>query len=156
LYFLLVLGRIDPDAACRFCVQISQFSAKLDDGTYVDVPRKYVEWTVDCQYCNLEMIEKELAERVKWGSCQRLKICEFDISSGGERELVDDNVLSCAFFERRTEQKLFLYVDVEDRPLELGSKSCVSDVVMSSNAMTDVGSGQAISSNEPPVIDAID
>jgi hypothetical protein len=69
---------------------------------------------------------------------------------------VDDNVLSCAFFERRTEQKLFLYVDVEDRPLELGSKSCVSDVVMSSNAMTDVGSGQAISSNEPPVIDAID
>jgi hypothetical protein len=144
-----VLVRIDPVAAFRFCVQISQFTSKLDDGTCVVVPRKYVEWTVDCQYCSLEMIENELAERVKWGSCQRLKICEFDMSSGRERELVDDNALTCAFSERKTEQKLFLYVDVEDRPLELVSKSCVSEVVMSSNAVTDVIN----SSSEPHVID---
>jgi hypothetical protein len=87
----LVLGRIDPDAACRLCVQISQFSAKLDDGTCVAVPRKYVEWTVDCRYYNLEMIEKELAERVKWGCCQQLKICEFDMSSGGEVSHITKN-----------------------------------------------------------------
>jgi hypothetical protein len=97
LYFLLVLVRIDPDATFKLCVQISQFSAKLDDGNCVLVPRKYVEWTVDCRYCNLEIIVKELAERVKWDSSQRPKICEFDMSSGGERELVDDNALSCAF-----------------------------------------------------------
>jgi hypothetical protein len=69
MYFLLVLIRIDPDATCRLCIQISQFTAKLDDGICVVVPRKYVEWIVDCQCCNLEMIEKELSERVKWGSC---------------------------------------------------------------------------------------
>jgi hypothetical protein len=63
-----------------------------------------------------------LAERDKWGSSQRLKICEFDMSSGAERELVNDNALSCALSERKTEHKLFLYVDVEDKPLKLGSK----------------------------------
>jgi hypothetical protein len=99
------------------------------------------------------MMEKELAERVKWGSCQRLKIYEFDMSSGGERELADDNALACAFSERKTDQKLVLYVDVEDRHLELCSKSCVSEVVMSNNAVTYVGSGQFNSSNEPPEID---
>jgi hypothetical protein len=44
------------------------------------------------------------------------------MSSGGERELVDDNGLACAFSERKTDHKLVLYVDVEDRPLELCSK----------------------------------
>jgi hypothetical protein len=99
------------------------------------------------------MIEKELAERVKWGSCQQLKICEFDMSIGGERELVDNNALTVAFSERKTEQKLVLYVDVEDKPLEVCSKSCVSEVVMSSNAVVDVGTGQVNSSNEAPEID---
>jgi hypothetical protein len=44
------------------------------------------------------------------------------MSSGAERELVNDNALSCALSERKTEHKLFLYVDVEDKPLKLGSK----------------------------------
>lgn len=101
------------------CVQVSQFSAKLEDGECVVVPRKYFEWTVDCRYCNLQMLEKELAERVKWGSCQRLRISEFDMGIGGERVLVDDNALACAFSERKADHKLFLFVDVEG-PQTLG------------------------------------
>ena len=70
LIFLLVHGRIDMEAAFRLCVQISQFTTKLNDGCSIDVPQKYDEWTVDCQCYTLDMLEMDLAARINWGSGQ--------------------------------------------------------------------------------------
>lgn len=39
-FVLLVHDRVNPEALFRLCVQLSQFTVKLDDGFYVDVPRK--------------------------------------------------------------------------------------------------------------------
>jgi hypothetical protein len=35
----------------------------------------------------MEKLEKDLAARVNWGSCQHPVISEFDMSSAGERKL---------------------------------------------------------------------
>jgi hypothetical protein len=68
-------------------VEISQFSAKLDDGSSVEVQRKCFEWVVDYHCYTMEKLEKDLAARVNWGSCQHPVISEFDMSSAGERKL---------------------------------------------------------------------
>jgi hypothetical protein len=87
--FLLVPGRVDSDVdgEFRLCVQFSPFTAKLDDGCSVDVPRKCDEWVVDCRFYNLEMLLGDLEARVKWGSGQQPVIHEFDRSGGGEKKL---------------------------------------------------------------------
>ena len=79
-YFLLVPGRIDPDSVGEFrlCVQFSPFTAKLNDGYSVDVPRKCDEWVVDCRYYTLEMLRSDMKARVNWGSGQQPVINEFD------------------------------------------------------------------------------
>jgi len=56
----LVFGRIDPDGAFRLCVQISQFTAKIDDGTTVDMQRKYDEWIVDYRSYTMQNLQKDL------------------------------------------------------------------------------------------------
>jgi len=146
LFFFVALVRIDPDVAFRLCVRTSQFSAKLDDGSSVDVPRKCVEWVVDYSSFTLEMLELELSKWITWGKCQELKIYEFDPSSGDERELMDDKTLSLAFSEKHTSRRMVLFVDVVDKPSDLLGNSGVTEVVMSSVA--DIGSAQAHSSME--------
>jgi len=128
-YFLLVSGRIDsdPDGEFRLCVQFSPFTAKLDDGRSVDVLRKCDEWVVDCQFYNLEMLLGDLEARVKWGSGQQPVIHEFDMSGSGEKKLVDDKDLSLAFAEKMHDKKLFLFVDVVDKPAEIFSNSAVTE-----------------------------
>ena len=74
---------------------------------------------VDYRYYNLQNLEKDLTIRAKWGSNQHLVISEFDMSKGGERKIVDDKDLSVAFSERLIDKKMFLYVDVEEKPVEL-------------------------------------
>ena len=66
-----VHGRIDPDAAFRLSIQISQFLAKMEDGSSVDVPRKCYEWIVDYRCYTMLSLEKDLAERV--GFCSNYK-----------------------------------------------------------------------------------
>jgi len=128
-YFLLVSGRIDPDpdGEFRLCVQFSLFTAKLDDGRSVDVLRKCDEWVVDCRFYNLEMLLGDLEARVKWGSGQQPVIHEFDMSGSGEKKLVDDKDLSLAFAEKMHDKKLFLFVDVVDKPAEIFSNSAVTE-----------------------------
>jgi hypothetical protein len=88
---------VDPDAAFRLCVQVSQFKAILDDGSSFDVPRKYDEWVVDSRCYTLGDLEKDIAARVNWGSRQQIAISEYDMGSGGERRLVDDKTFSVCF-----------------------------------------------------------
>ena len=104
--FFSVHGRIDPDATFRLSVQISQFLAKMDDGSSVDVPRKCYEWIVDYRCYTMLSLEKDLAERVTWGSSQHPVISEFDMCTGGEINLGDDAALSLAFFDRIAEKKV--------------------------------------------------
>lgn len=113
------------------CVQFSQFTAKFNDGCSVDVPRKYDEWVVDYRCYTLEMLERDLAGKVNWGSGQQPVISEFDMSGGGERKLVNDTDLSVAFSERKDEKKLFLFVDVEEKPTEVLSTSAVTEAAVS-------------------------
>jgi hypothetical protein len=127
-----VHGMIDLDVAFRLFVQISQLSAKLDDGSSVEVQRKCFEWVVDYHCYTMEKLEKDLAARVNWGSCQHPVISEFDMSNAGERKLVDDASLSLVFFERLSEKKLFLFVDVEDKPREVIANLAITEVVLSS------------------------
>ena len=136
MFFFSVHGRIDPDAAFRLSVQISQFLAKMDDGSSVDVLRKCYEWVVDYRYYTMLSLEKDLAARVTWGSSQHPVISEFDMCTGGERNLGDDAALSLAFFQRISEKKLMLFVDVEDKSgqiqstvIEGGMSNVVSDNV---------------------------
>ena len=136
MFFFSVHGRIDPDAAFRLSVQISQFLAKMDDGSSVDVPRKCYEWVVDYRYYTMLSLEKDLAARVIWGSSQHPVISEFDMCTGGERNLGDDAALSLAFFQRISEKKLMVFVDIEDKSgqiqstvIEGGMSNVVSDNV---------------------------
>jgi hypothetical protein len=80
----------------------------------------------------MEKLEKGLAARVNWGSCQHPVISKFDMSSAGERKLVDDASLSLVLSERLSEKKLFLFVDVEDKPREVIANSAVTEMVLSS------------------------
>jgi hypothetical protein len=65
------------------------------------------------------MLENDLKARLNWGSGQQHVIHEFDMSGGGERKLLNDTELSLAFSERMGDKKLFLFVDVEDKPTEV-------------------------------------
>lgn len=94
------------------------------------VPRKYDKWVVDYRCCSLETLENDLAARVKWGSCQHPVVWGYDKITGEERQLVDSNALSLAFSEWWSERRLFLSVDVEDKP-GLVSNSSVTELVMS-------------------------
>ena len=78
---------MNAEAAFRLCVHFSEFTAKLDDGCCVDVPQNYDEWTVDCRCYTLDMLEKDLAARIKWGSAQQLVVSEF-VMSGVDRKSV--------------------------------------------------------------------
>jgi hypothetical protein len=64
------------------------------------------------------MLQSDLKARVNWGSGQQPVINEFDMSGGGERKLQDNTDLSLAFAEKMDDKKLFLFVDVEDKPAE--------------------------------------
>jgi hypothetical protein len=148
---------VDPDAAFRLCVQVSEFKAILDDGSSVVVPRKYAEWVVDSRCYTLGHLENDIAARVKWGSRQQIVISEFDMGSGVERRLVDDNVVSVCFSDRQQDKKMFLYVDVEEKPADLLMQSGVTEV-MSSNMVSDniEASATIVSTNEPVVTHVID
>lgn len=110
---------MNAEAAFRLCVHFSEFTAKLDDGCCVDVPQNYDEWTVDCRCYTLDMLEKDLAARIKWGSAQQLVVSEFVMSGVGERKLQNDTDLSLAFIERKNERKMLLVVSVVDKPIEI-------------------------------------
>jgi hypothetical protein len=88
-------------------VKISQFTLILDDGSCVDVPRKFDGWVVDGRTYSLKDLENDIAARVKWGSSQQTVIYEFDPNSGREKILQDDKALSLAFSERKNKKKLF-------------------------------------------------
>jgi len=151
------LGRVDPDGAFKLCVQVSPFTAKLDNANSVDVQRKYDEWVVDYRYYNLQNLEKDLTIRAKWGSNQHPVISEFDMSKGGERKIVDDKDLSVAFSERLIDKKMFLYVDVKEKPVELVATSVVSEATETlSNVVNDNNSALVQSSFEPAVEHGID
>ena len=123
LFFVGTHGRVDPDDAFRLCILFSQLTAKFNDGRSVDVPRKCDEWVVDCRSYNLEMLENDLKARLNWGSGQQPVIHEFDMSGGGERKLLNDTELSLAFAERMGDKKMFLFVDIEDKPREVFGSS---------------------------------
>ena len=100
-------------------------------------------------------LEKDLAARVTWGSSQHLVISEFDMCTGGERNLGDDAALSLAFFQRISEKKLMVFVDIEDKSGQILCKSTVTEVVMS-NVMYDNVDTQVDSTNPPDVGNVID
>ncbi|WVZ87975.1 hypothetical protein U9M48_034546 [Paspalum notatum var. saurae] len=141
---------IDLDAVFSLTVQISQFTAKLDDGTLVDVPRKCDKWDVDYRCYTLDQLKKDLAARVNWGSCQRPVFSEFDMSSFEERKIVDEASLALAFSDRMAEKKLLLFVNMEDKNMELMSISAVSVVTEGamSNIVAENGSAQVDASNQ--------
>jgi hypothetical protein len=64
------MGMIDLDAAFTLCVQFSQFTTKLDDGSYVGVPCKYSGWGVDCRLYKMSDLQNNLTAMVNWGSFQ--------------------------------------------------------------------------------------
>ena len=49
------------------------------------------------------------------------------MSGSGEKKLVDDKDLSLAFAEKMHDKKLFLFVDVVDKPAEIFSNSAVTE-----------------------------
>ena len=155
MFFFSVHGRIDPDAVFRLSVQISQFLAKMDDGSSVDVPRKCYEWVVDYRYYTMLSLEKDLAVGVTWGSSQHPVISEFDMYTSGERNLGDDASLSLAFFQIISEKKLMVFVDIEDKSGQILCKSTVTEGVMS-NVMYDNVDTQVDSTNPPDVGNVID
>ncbi|CAD6333900.1 unnamed protein product [Miscanthus lutarioriparius] len=137
--------------------QVSPFTTKLDNANSIDVQRKYDEWVVDYRYYNLQNLEKDLAIRAKWGSNQHPVISEFDMSKGGERKIVDVKDLSVAFSERLIDKKMFLYVDVEEKPVKLVATSVVSEATeILSNVVNDNNSAPVQSSFEPAAEHGID
>ena len=77
------------------------------------------------------MLQKDLEARVNWGSDQQPIIHEFDMSGGGETKLVDDAKLAFAFSERMDDKKLFLFVDIVDKPVDVISNSAIAEATMS-------------------------
>ncbi|CAD6264528.1 unnamed protein product [Miscanthus lutarioriparius] len=73
------------------------------------------------------MLKNDLKARVNWGSSQQPVVHEFDMS-GGERKLLNDTDLFRAFSERMGDSKLFLFVDVEDKPTEVVTEVAASNV----------------------------
>jgi hypothetical protein len=119
---------IDPDAEFRVCVQFSQYIAKLDDGSFVHVPRKYEEWVVDYRECTLERLVKDFAAKINWGRCQQVVVCGYDTGTGEETKFTDNMDLVHAFFVRKSERRLVLFVDVVDKPVQLVTSSSVSEI----------------------------
>ena len=100
-------------------------------------------------------LEKDLAVGVTWGSSQHPVISEFDMYTSGERNLGDDASLSLAFFQRISEKKLMVFVDIEDKSGQILCKSTVTEGVMS-NVMYDNVDTQVDSTNPPDVGNVID
>ncbi len=90
--------------------------------------RKWLEWVVDYHQCTLESLEKDLAVRVKWGSSQHAVISGYDMSTGEETPFKDNMDVAHALFVRKSDRKLILFVDVEDKPIQLMTNSVVSEV----------------------------
>ncbi|WVZ92106.1 hypothetical protein U9M48_038195 [Paspalum notatum var. saurae] len=147
----------DPVAAFRLCVQFSQFTAKFDDSSFVDMPRKYAEWAVDSRCYKMDSLQKDLATKIKLGSCQQPIVWVYDMDMGGETSLVNDSDLSLALFERQVEKRLHLFVDVQDNFGQSTSLSgsAVTEVV-TSNAMSAFGTGQVDGNNQTFVAHVID
>jgi hypothetical protein len=125
---VFIYDRIDPDAEFRVCVQFSQYIAKLDDGSFVHVPRKYEEWVVDYRECTLERLVKDFAAKINWGRCQQVVVCGYDTGTGEETKFTDNMDLVHAFFVRKSERRLVLFVDVVDKPVQLVTSSSVSEI----------------------------
>ncbi|CAD6264776.1 unnamed protein product [Miscanthus lutarioriparius] len=102
-----------------------------------------------------EMLQKDLEARVNWGSDQQPIIHEFDMSSGGERKLVDDVELAFAFSERMDDKKLFLFVDIVDKPADLISNSTIIEAAVN-NVGHDNVARQGDCNNEALVSPLID
>jgi hypothetical protein len=100
------------------------------------------------------MLENDLKVRLNWGSGQQPVIHEFNLSGGGERKLLNDTELSLAFSERMCDKKLFLFVDVEDKPTEVFCSSVTEEAT--SNVEHDNVTGPIDSSKEAFVSHAID
>ena len=128
----------------------------MDDGSSVEVPRKCYEWIVDYRCYTMLSLEKDLAERVTWGSSQHPVISEFDMCTSGERNLGDDAALSLAFFERIAEKKLMLFVDVEDKSGQILCKSTVITEGAMSNVVSDNVGTQVYSTDPTDVGNVID
>jgi hypothetical protein len=103
------------------------------------------------------MLLEDLEARVKWGSGQQPVIHEFDTSVGGEKKLVNDKDLSLAFAEKLHDKKLFLFVDVVDKPTEMISNSAVTEAeAAASNVDHDNATEQGDCSNPTVVSHQID
>lgn len=115
LFFLSIYDTIDPDAEFSVCVQFSQYTAKLVDGNFVHVPRRYEEWVVDYRQCTLESLEKDFEANVNWGKCQQVVVC-VDMTRALVRKIrfTDSMDLVHAFFVGKSERRLILFVDVVD------------------------------------------
>ena len=74
----------------------------------------------------LEMLQNDLAARVELRR-QQIVVSDFDMSSGGVRKLVDDKSLALAFFERQYDKRMFLFVDVKEKYMELVTNSVVTN-----------------------------
>jgi hypothetical protein len=59
------------------------------------------------------------------------------MSGVGERKLLDDIDLSFAFAQRKNERKVFLFVDIEDKPTKIISNSVVTEAAFSNVAHDD-------------------
>jgi len=81
--------------------------------------------------------------RVNWGSGQQHVINEFDMSGGGERKFLDDTDLSIALAEKMDDKKLFLFVDVEDKPVEMFCNLAVIETTVSNVGHDNATSTQA-------------
>lgn len=77
------------------------------------------------------------------------------MSGVGERKVLNDTDLSLAFVERKNESKMFLFVDVVDKPTKIISNSVVSEAEMS-NLAHDDAIPQTYLSNEAVVSHEID
>jgi len=76
------------------------------------------------------------------------------MSGGGERKLLNDTELFLAFSKRMGDKKLFLFVDVEDKPTEVFCSSVTE--AATSNVGHDNVTGPIDSSKEASVSHAID
>jgi hypothetical protein len=103
------------------------------------------------------MLLGDLEARVKWGSGQQPVIHVFDMSGSGEKKLVDDKDLSLAFADKKHDKKLFLFVDVMDKPAEMISNSAVTEAeAAASHVGHDNGTEQGDCSNPTVVSRMID
>jgi hypothetical protein len=101
LIFFVLLGRIDSEATFTLCVQFSQFTTKLDDGSILDMPRKYSEWVVDSRSYNMSVLQKDLSAVVNWGSGQEVVVSVYNMGTAGEEKLVEDSDLFLAFCDKK-------------------------------------------------------